>query len=64
MARKTKAKRRGRPALAKEARRERRSVRLPAAMWARLDAMCAPKAANVTSLIENAVRLWLDGPES
>ena len=64
MAAKPKAKRRGRPKLAKEVRREVRSVRLPAAMWERLDAMCAPKASNVTSLIENAVRLWLDGPES
>ena len=59
MARKAKAKRPGRPRLAKEVRREVRSVRLPAAMWARLDTM-----GNTTSIIENAVRLWLDGPES
>lgn len=64
MARKAKAKRPGRPRLAKEVRREVRSVRLPAEMWARLDAMCEPKASNVTSIIEDAVRLWLDGPES
>lgn len=64
MATKPKAKRRGRPPMSKQARREVRSVRLPAEMWTRLDAMCSPKESNVTSIIENAVRLWLDGPLS
>lgn len=55
MASKTKAKRRGRPRLAKEARREVRSVRLPAALWARIEA----RGNNTTSIIEEALLEWL-----
>lgn len=55
MARKPKAKRRGRPPLAKEARREVRSVRLPAALWTRAEAY-----GEITATIERALTVWLD----
>lgn len=55
MARKPKAKRRGRPPLAKGVRREVRSVRLPAALWARAEAY-----GELTATIERALTAWLD----
>lgn len=54
MARKPKAKRLGRPPLAKEIRREGRSVRLPQALWAELEAY-----GEVTATIERAVKEFL-----
>lgn len=55
MARKSKAKRRGRPRLAKGVRREVRSVRLPAALWTRAEAY-----GELTATIERALTAWLD----
>lgn len=55
MARKPKAKRRGRPRLPKADRRERRSLRLPAALWQRAEAY-----GEVTATIEKALVAWLD----
>lgn len=54
MARKSKAKRVGRPALEKEARRQVRSVRLPPALWAQLESY-----GEITSTLERAVRAFL-----
>jgi hypothetical protein len=55
MPRKAKAKRVGRPALSKDARREVRSIRLPGALWKRAEAF-----GEVTATIEKALTLWLD----
>lgn len=55
MARKTKAKRPGRPPLPTAERREVRSVRLPAALWARAEAH-----GELTATVERALRAWLD----
>jgi hypothetical protein len=57
MARKPKAKSRGRPPLAKGARREVRSVRLPPALWARAEVY-----GELTATIERALVAWLDQP--
>jgi hypothetical protein len=54
MARQAKKKRPGRPALAKADRREVRSVRLPAALWARVEAY-----GEITATIETALTAWL-----
>lgn len=58
MARKPKAKRPGRPALPKGERREVRSVRLPAALWARVESH-----GEVTATIQKALEIWLDRAE-
>ena len=55
MARKAKAKRPGRPALSKDARREVRSVRLPGGLWKRAEAY-----GELTATIEQALTAWLD----
>lgn len=55
MARKAKAKRRGRPRLAKGTQRQVYSVRLPAALVARAEAYGA-----LTATIERALTAWLD----
>lgn len=55
MARKAKAKRPGRPTLPKAERREIRSVRLPAALWTRVEAH-----GEITATIERALTAWLD----
>lgn len=55
MPRKPKAKRRGRPRLAKGIRREVRSVRLPQALWTRAEAY-----GELTATIERALTAWLD----
>lgn len=55
MPRKAKAKRRGRPALAKGVRRTNRSIRLPDALWARAEAH-----GEVTATVEQALMEYLD----
>lgn len=58
MACKAKAKRPGRPRAAKGALREVRSVRLPAALWKRIEAY-----GKITAIIEQALTIWLDRAE-